>query len=57
MLRLRCPEHMLEDVIETLPHEKIVKAIEELESDDQAELLQNIGEIDEDKAEQIFLWA
>lgn len=51
---LEMPDHMLEDVIETIPHEKIVEAIEELESDDQAELLQNIEDINEEKAKQIF---
>ena len=50
---LEMPDHMLEDVIETIPHEKIVEAIEELESDDQAELLQNIEDINEEKAKQI----
>lgn len=51
---LEMPDHMLEDVIETISHEKIVEAIEELESDDQAELLQNIEDINEEKAKQIF---
>lgn len=51
---LEMPDHMLEDVIETIPHEKIVEAIEELESDDQTELLQNIEDINEEKAKQIF---
>lgn len=48
------PGHMLKDVLEILPNDKIVEAIEELESDDQAELLSSIDEIDEQKAKEIF---
>ena len=45
---------MLKDVIDTLPAEKIVEALEELESDDATDLLQYIEDIDEDKARELF---
>ncbi len=33
-MAIELPDHMLKDVIDTLPAEKIVEALEELESDD-----------------------
>lgn len=51
---IEMPDHMLKDVIDTLSTDKIVEAIEELESDDQTDLLRNIGDIDEDKAKELF---
>jgi magnesium transporter len=51
---IELPDHMLKDVIDTLPAEKIVEALEELESDDATDLLQYIEDIDEDKARELF---
>ena len=51
---IEMPEHMLKDVLENIPKEKLVNAIEELESDDQFELLDYIKDIDEIKAKTIF---
>lgn len=51
---LEMPDHMLEDVIEIVPKDKITQGISELESDDQAELLDNISDIDENKAKEFF---
>ena len=50
---VQMPNHMLKDVI-ALPDEKVADAIEELESDDATDLIQNIGDIDENRAKQIF---
>lgn len=52
---IELPEHMLKDVLQALPSEKIAGAIDELDSDDATDLLQNIEEIDEEKAGEIFL--
>lgn len=51
---IEMPEHMLKDVLEKIPQNKLVDAIEELESDDQFELLDYIKDIDEKKAKTIF---
>ena len=53
-MAIELPDHMLKDVIDTLPAEKIVEALEELESDDATDLLQYIEDIDEDKARELF---
>ena len=45
---------MLKDVIMHIPQEKIVDAIETLESDDATDLIQNIEDIDENKAKELF---
>ena len=50
---VQMPNHMLKDVIALLD-EKVADAIEELESDDATDLIQNIGDIDENRAKQIF---
>lgn len=54
-IAMEVPDHILEDIILTLPYEKIARAISKLESDDQTDLLKNIGELDEQKAREIFL--
>lgn len=51
---LEMPDHMIEDIIENVPTDKLVEAVEELESDDQTELLHYIGDIDQDKAKEVF---
>ncbi|AII14775.1 Mg/Co/Ni transporter, MgtE family [Campylobacter iguaniorum] len=51
---IEMPDHMLKDVIENVSNDKIVEAIEELESDDATDLLQYIEEIDEEKAKELF---
>ncbi|MCI6989367.1 MAG: magnesium transporter [Campylobacter sp.] len=51
---IEMPDHMLKDVLENVSKDKIVKALEELESDDQYELLSYIDDIDEDKAKELF---
>lgn len=51
---IEMPDYMLKDVIETVPHEKMLEALEELESDDATDLLQYIEDIDEDKAKELF---
>lgn len=54
-IAMEVPDHMLEDIISSLPYKKIAKAISKLESDDKTELLKNIGELDALKAKEIFL--
>ncbi|AQW85506.1 Mg/Co/Ni transporter, MgtE family [Campylobacter pinnipediorum subsp. caledonicus] len=51
---IELPESLLKDVIENISTDKMVEALEELESDDQTDLLQYIKDIDEDKAKEIF---
>lgn len=51
---MEMPDHMLKDVIENLPNNVVVDALGGLESDDQADLLQNIKEINENKAKEFF---
>lgn len=48
------PSHMLKDMLDVIPRDKMVELIGELESDDQLELLEDISEIDEDEAKKIF---
>ncbi|NLY03356.1 MAG: magnesium transporter [Campylobacter sp.] len=48
------PNHMLKDILETIPKNKIIKMIEKLESDDQVELLDDFYSIDENFTRQIF---
>ncbi len=48
------PDFMVRDVIETVAPERLVEAIEELESDDATDLLQTIEEIDEERAKELF---
>ncbi|MDY2999059.1 magnesium transporter [Campylobacter hyointestinalis] len=51
---IEMPDHMLKDLIQNVPNDKIAKAIEELESDDATDLLQYIEDIDEGKAKELF---
>lgn len=53
-IAIELPEHMLQDIIEDVSDDKIVKAIENLDSDDATDLFQNIRDIDENKAKEIF---
>ena len=48
------PDHMLEDVLLHIPKTYIVKALEELESDEQFELFGYLKDIDETRAKEIF---
>ncbi|NLC27484.1 MAG: magnesium transporter [Campylobacteraceae bacterium] len=51
---MRLPDFILKDVLEKLPSVKLKEAIEELESDDATDFLQNIEEISEEKAGELF---
>lgn len=51
---IELPDSLLKEIIQTLPQESIIKALKELESDDATDLLQNIQELDEDTAKQLF---
>jgi len=51
---MELPDHILKDVIEEIPSDKLKEALEELESDDATDLLQNIEEINEEKAQELF---
>jgi magnesium transporter len=51
---LELPDYYLQDIVDSVSKEKLKVAIEELESDDATDLLQDIEETDKDKAQEIF---
>lgn len=51
---MELPDHILRDVIDEIPSDKLKEALKELESDDATDLLQNIEEINEEKAQELF---
>lgn len=48
------PNHMLKDMLDVIPRDRMVELIEELESDDQLELLEDLSQIDKEEAKKIF---
>lgn len=51
---LEFPENYLKDVLQEIPSIKLARAVEELESDDATDLLLDIEDINEEKAEEIL---
>lgn len=51
---LALPDRLFEDVVETLSVEELSYAVKELESDDQVEFMEELGEVDENKASEVF---
>lgn len=48
------PNHMLKDMLDVIPRDRMVELFEELESDDQLELLEDLSEINKEEAKKIF---
>jgi len=51
---LELPEYVKENIYATLTTQELTTAVEELDSDDQTDLIQEIEEVDEQKAKAIF---
>ena len=51
---LALPDRLFDDVVENLSVHELSHAVTELESDDQADFMQELEEIDEDKASEVF---
>ncbi len=51
---LELPEHHLKSIVQNITSEKLLEAIEELESDDAATLMQDIEDVNKEKAGEIF---
>ncbi|EDZ63216.1 divalent cation transporter [Sulfurimonas gotlandica GD1] len=51
---LALPDRYFDDVVESLSVDELSHAVSELESDDQLEFMQGLGEVDENVASQVF---
>ncbi len=51
---LALPDRLFDDLVESLSVDEISHAVTELESDDQAEFMQELTELDEEKASKVF---
>lgn len=53
-IALELPDRYFEDVIESFTNEEIAKSVTELESDDQTDFIQELEEIDSQRAQEVF---
>ncbi len=51
---LELPDRYFDDIVDSLGIEDLTYAVKELESDDQVEFMQELHEVDEDKASKVF---
>jgi magnesium transporter len=51
---LELPDRYFDDIVESLEVDELIHAVGELESDDQVEFMQELHEVDEDKASKVF---